>query len=184
MTICTAIYAPAAHNGRAVAAARFSRCSRARRWKAKVFAAWPGVQLTAVQTPVTRGGFSRLGALEVDVALNGLAPSDIRVECVVHRAMCSELTVPVRRYAENKHAMEGVTAIDGKTVLIETLEPAAAGRGQVPLSVEPQATVGGHAALRDSRGAAASQSHASLRARTHAQAIGACPPMPFLGQAP
>jgi starch phosphorylase len=116
-------YAPAARNGRTVAAAGFRVARELADWKAKVLVAWPGVQLAPVQLPVSDVEFHDSVRIEVEVALNGLAPSDVRVECVVHRAMCSDLTVPVRRYAEHKHAMQGVTYIEDDTVLIEALEP-------------------------------------------------------------
>jgi starch phosphorylase len=116
-------YAPAAHNRRAIAADDFRVARALAEWKARVFAAWPGVQLAPMQLPVSEVGFHDSVRVEVEVVLNGLAPSDIRVECVVHRAMCSELTVPVRRYAESKHAMQGVTYVEDETVLVEALEP-------------------------------------------------------------
>jgi hypothetical protein len=54
--------------------------------------------------------------------------------------MCSQLTVPVRGYAENGHALEGVTYIDGETVLIAILEPTpgiAAGTCRYALEFRP-----------------------------------------------
>jgi starch phosphorylase len=95
-------------------------------WKAKVLAAWPGVQLKPLRTPASDVGFNDAVDLEVEVVLNGLSPADVRVECIVHRALCSELTMPVRGHAENGHALQGVTYINGETVLIAALEPEAA----------------------------------------------------------
>ena len=58
--------------------------------------------------------------LEVDVALNGLAPRDVRVECVVHRAHvlgAHGAGAPLRR--EPARDGTGVTHIDDETVLLE-----------------------------------------------------------------
>jgi len=101
-----------------MAADGFKMARELAEWKGKIKHAWAGVQLRAVTEAASEIGFHDSVPLEVDVTLNGLAPSDVRVECVVHRAMCSELTLPIRRYAENGHALAGVTYIDGETVLM------------------------------------------------------------------
>jgi hypothetical protein len=61
--------------------------------------------------------------LEVDVELNGLEPSDVRVECVVHRVLGSELTVPVQGFAENRRWQHGLAYIEDEVVLLEVFEP-------------------------------------------------------------
>ncbi|HLF11545.1 MAG TPA: hypothetical protein VJA26_10030, partial [Gammaproteobacteria bacterium] len=73
--------------------------------------------------PASEVEFNAAIDLQVEVTLNGLTPADVRVECLVRRTLCSELTVPVRGYAEFGHALQGVTYIDGETVLIAVLEP-------------------------------------------------------------
>jgi starch phosphorylase len=115
-------YAPAGKQGRVVAADDFRVARDLAEWKAKVIHAWSGVQLTPVTVAASEIGFHDSVALEVEVTLNGLAPHDVRVECVVHRGMCSELTLPVQRYAENGHALAGVTYIDDETVLMVPFE--------------------------------------------------------------
>ena len=116
-------YAPAAKQGRSVATGDFRAARDLAEWRARVMAAWPGVQLELVHTPASEVEFNAAIDLEVEVALNGLTPADVRVECLVRRTLCSELTVPVRGYAEFGHALHGVTYIDGETVLITVLEP-------------------------------------------------------------
>jgi len=61
--------------------------------------------------------------------LNGLSPSDVRVECVVRRALSSELEVPVPGYAENRRPRPGVNFIDDEGVLLEPFTPVAPGDG-------------------------------------------------------
>ena len=67
-------------------------------WKAKVRAAWAGVELKRSGAAPTQVQFRDTVRLEVEVGLNGLAPSDVRVECVVRRALASELDVPTPSY--------------------------------------------------------------------------------------
>ena len=133
-------YVPAAKRGRRVAATEFRAAHDLAEWKTKVKAAWSGVTLTSTTSPPSEIEFNEAIDLEVAITLNGLEPKDVRVECVVHRSMCSQLTVPVRGYAENGHALEGVTYIDGETVLIAILEPTpgiAAGTCRYALEFRP-----------------------------------------------
>ena len=80
------------------------------RWKQQVRAAWPGVTLRLVSTVGNRIDFNESVTLDVDVALNGLSPGDVRLECVVSRELCSDLTVPVRQYAERGGSESGPAA--------------------------------------------------------------------------
>ncbi len=118
-------YAPAAKHGRAIAADGFRGARELAEWKTKVKAAWAGVGLQQVQTAAREVTVHDQVTLEVDVTLNGLAPGDVRVECVVHRVLGSELSVPVQGYAENRRPQEGVSYVDGKTVLLQLFEPVA-----------------------------------------------------------
>ncbi|MFO7287981.1 MAG: hypothetical protein C0P79_014090, partial [Gammaproteobacteria bacterium] len=61
--------------------------------------------------------------VEVDVALNGLDPRDVRVECVLRRRLCSELAVPVQGYADNRRPTSWLTYIGDETAGIWQLEP-------------------------------------------------------------
>ena len=122
-------YAPAARQGRALAADDFKIARELAAWKAKVRAAWPGVELRRSGNARTEAQFRETVSLEVDVALNGLAPDDVRVEGVVRRALASELEVPVPGYAENRRPHAGVNFIDGERVLLERFTPVAPGEG-------------------------------------------------------
>ena len=43
--------------------------------------------------------------------MNGLSPGDVRLECVVSRELCSDLTVPVRQYAERGGSESGLRPV-------------------------------------------------------------------------
>jgi len=116
-------YVPAARQGRAVAADDFRVARDLATWKAKVRAAWPGVELQAVRNATIEAHFHETVNLEVDVVLNGLAPADVRVECIVHRALASELAMPLRGFAENRRSRAGATFIDGEGVLLDLFKP-------------------------------------------------------------
>ena len=56
--------------------------------------------------------------------LNGLSPEDLRIECVVHRDTCSQLTVPVKQYSEHGRSHDGVCHIGDETVFVAPFTPA------------------------------------------------------------
>jgi len=118
-------YVPAAKQGRAAAADGFRVARDLAAWKARVRAAWPGVELKPVRSAAREVQFGEAVTIEVDVVLNGLAPLDVRVECVVRSALGSELTVPVPGYAENRRPQRGMTYIGDEPVLLELFEPVA-----------------------------------------------------------
>jgi starch phosphorylase len=79
----TKFYAPAARahrrftdNGHAVA-------REVARWKDRVRAAWPGVHARRTDLPIGTMPYGHAFTVEVAVALNGLAPSDLRIELIV-----------------------------------------------------------------------------------------------------
>ena len=109
-------------------------------WKEKVRAAWPGVSLRLVDSPATEIAFAEHVTLEVEAALNGLAPSDVRVECQVRRVLGSELVVQVQGYAENRRPKHGVNDFEGRAVLIAPFTPGdvdAAGICRYRLKLQP-----------------------------------------------
>ncbi|HWN38820.1 MAG TPA: alpha-glucan family phosphorylase [Gammaproteobacteria bacterium] len=133
-------YAPAARKGRALAADGFAAARELGLWKEKIRAAWPGVTLKQVGTPKTEISFAERVTLEVEVALNGLAPRDVRVECQVRRVLGSELVLPVQGYAENRRREQGVSYLEGRAVLLEPFTPGdvdGAGNCRYRLELEP-----------------------------------------------
>ena len=118
-------YAPAARQGRVMAAEGFQVARELGQWKEKVRAAWPGVALKLLSTPATDISFAERVALEVDVSLNGLAPSDVCVECQVRRVLGSDLVLPVQGYAENRRPKDSVSYLEGRAMLTKRFEAGA-----------------------------------------------------------
>jgi starch phosphorylase len=116
-------YVPAARGGRALAADGFKAARELGAWKEKVRAAWPGVSLKQLGQPAAEISFAERVTLEVEVALNGLAPTDVRVECQVRRVLGSELVVPVQGYAENRRPKHGLSYLEGRAVLKAPFTP-------------------------------------------------------------
>jgi starch phosphorylase len=116
-------YAPAAAQGRVVGADDFRVARDLGSWKSRVRGAWSGVQLALAGPAPDEIEFGHQATLAVDVALNGLAPGDVRVECVARRTLGSELLVPVQGYAENRRPQDGVQYLDGRAMLLEPFAP-------------------------------------------------------------
>jgi starch phosphorylase len=116
-------YAPAAAQGRIVGADDFRVARDLGDWKGRIRSAWSGVGLTLAGPAPNEIAFGQQATLTVDVALNGLAPADVRVECVVRRMLGSELLVPVQGYAENRRPHDGVHYLDAQAVLLEAFVP-------------------------------------------------------------
>ena len=116
-------YVPAARHGRTLAADDFSAARELARWKEKVRAAWPGVSLKLLASPATEISYTGRVTLDVEVALNGLAPRDVRVECQARRVLGSELVVPVQGYAENRRPKHGARYLEGRAALLVPFTP-------------------------------------------------------------
>jgi starch phosphorylase len=117
-------YGPAARQAKTIGANEYASARELAEWKSRVRAAWSGVSLRLVRPPSVRLEFDTSLALEVSVQVNGLAPRDVRVECVVHRDVCSELTVPVKQYAQHGRAQDGVRYIGNDAVFVAPFRPA------------------------------------------------------------
>jgi starch phosphorylase len=133
-------YAPAARHGRALAADDFKVARELGVWKEKVRAAWPGVSLKLLGSAATEISFAERVVLEVEVALNGLAPRDVRVECQVRRVLGSELVGPVQGYAENRRPKHGVGYLEGQAALLAPFTPGdvdGAGNCRYRLELQP-----------------------------------------------
>jgi starch phosphorylase len=124
-------YVPAARQARAAVADDFRVARDLGAWKSRVHVAWPGVALKLVGPAPTEIGVGHHAALEVDVTLNGLAPEDVRVECVLRRMLGSELSVPVHAYTESRRPEHSVFYLDGRANLHEPFVPGAVDGGGV-----------------------------------------------------
>jgi starch phosphorylase len=80
-------YLPAAQLGRRFAENGFALATAVADWKARVRAAWPGVAIRRLDTPVRRIQYGESVTLRLGVRLNGLEPGDVIVEVVMSRAV-------------------------------------------------------------------------------------------------
>jgi starch phosphorylase len=78
-------YVPGARQGRVYGEQGGAAATEVAMWKGRVRAAWPGVAITRLDTPARRLRFGDATTIEVAVALNGLAPSDVAVELLLRR---------------------------------------------------------------------------------------------------
>ncbi|MEZ5564887.1 MAG: alpha-glucan family phosphorylase [Gammaproteobacteria bacterium] len=118
-------YGPAARRGRQLAAGTYTAARDLAQWKDRARAAWPGVELRLATTASQTIDYSDSLELDVDVVLNGLDPVDVRLECVVSRELCSEVTVPVRQFAGRGTASPGLRTIGDDHVFVQPFEPVA-----------------------------------------------------------
>jgi starch phosphorylase len=116
-------YGPAATQGRAVAESGFAPARELAEWKARVRGAWSGISLRLAQPLRERTDFDGTVHLEVTVQLNGLAPADVRVECVLRRELCSDLTVPVKQYSQHGRVPDGVRYVGKEPVFVAAFRP-------------------------------------------------------------
>jgi starch phosphorylase len=125
-------YGPAARQGRRLARDDFRGARDVAAWKARVVAAWPGVRIRRVDTPVSRAAFGARLRIEVAVALNGLAPADVRVEMRI-----DETDAPVRDDKGQFFVHTGALADTGEQRFVLDFTPEACGRFDYRVRVIP-----------------------------------------------
>ena len=76
----TSFYGPAARQGRRFSRESFNGAKAVAAWKERVRAAWPAVRIRRIDNPTTRAQYGARVRIEVAVFLNGIHPSDVRVE--------------------------------------------------------------------------------------------------------
>ena len=116
-------YGPAAKRGRTLAANNCAPATELANWKTKVRSAWPSVKLKLATNSTARIEHGDRLRLAVDVAASGLDTTDIRVECVLRRVTCSELTVPVPQYARDTRVGDGIRYLGEDVIAVVPLEP-------------------------------------------------------------
>jgi len=79
-------YGPAARQGRRFSRDDYRGAKDVAAWKARVHAAWPGVRIRRLDASTHRAQFGDRVRIEIAVNLNGLVPSDMRVELRINRA--------------------------------------------------------------------------------------------------
>jgi glycogen phosphorylase len=79
------LYRPAAAQGRRLSADGGRAAAQLAEWRAGILARWPAVALQALSDPPERVGFGGHVRFRVAAQLNGLAPTDVRVELLLTR---------------------------------------------------------------------------------------------------
>jgi len=115
-------YGPAAKRGRELAENNFAPATELAAWKTMAHEAWPSVELKLVSAPAARMDHSENLQLAVDVTAEGLGSQDIRVECVLRRVTCSELTVPVPQFSKDTRVGDGIRHIEDEVIAVVPLE--------------------------------------------------------------
>ena len=82
----TRMYVPARDQNRRLSANDGAEARRLAAWRRHIAAHWDGVRLRRLDTPQPSVGQDEALSIELAVNLNGLAPEDVCVECVVTRA--------------------------------------------------------------------------------------------------
>lgn len=77
------LYGPAARQGRLLAGDGAAGARELAQWRNQVAQAWPGVEVRLASTPRDTVNHGESMLVAVNVALNGLSPEDVEVECVV-----------------------------------------------------------------------------------------------------
>jgi starch phosphorylase len=116
-------YGPAARRGKEIAANDYQLAVELAEWRVSVHAAWPKVTLRLVSPAVSKISYDDSLRLKVDIDTAGLAPENIRVECVLRPEVCSELTVPIRQYASNHQDADGIRYLDDEAIAVVPLQP-------------------------------------------------------------
>jgi glycogen phosphorylase len=86
-------YLPAARQGRRYTENGFEVARTIAAWKARVRAAWPAITVRRLDSPPQRIRFGENIAVEVAVALNGLAAEDVCVELLLMRGLHEAIEV-------------------------------------------------------------------------------------------
>ncbi len=127
-------YLPAAHQGRRYSEERFANAVAVSQWKSRVRAAWPGVAIRRLDTPVKRIAFGESVRLETAVQLAGLQPADVVVEVLVS---------PSQRGPQHgmepgtRLAADGTQTPSGEHRFVLDLEPAPCGRLEYSIRTYP-----------------------------------------------
>ncbi len=126
-------YLPASRQGHRYAERDFEGARSVAGWKAKVRAAWPGVQARRLDTPRGRIQYGESVPIEIAVRLNGLSPQDLCVELLLAREPQDD--PPVR----HSHELQPAGALDsGEHKFALELRPGMAGRLDYRIRIFPR----------------------------------------------
>ena len=117
-------YLPASQQWRRYSEGHFRRAREVAEWKARVRAAWPGVGLRRLDAPPRRIRFGETIRIEVAAKLNGLAPGDVVVECLLARGTRE----PEDRRVRQDLVFDGTMTEAGEHRFVLDLSPELCGR--------------------------------------------------------
>src|SRR5437016_14300548 len=118
-------YLPASHEGRRYRDDAFAAAKEVAAWKARMRAAWPGVQLRRLDKPAERLQFGQPLRIELGVKLNGLVPDDVMVEMLMSSPDHDAHETPRQRH---RFAPEGKEIAAGEQRFVVELTPEFCGR--------------------------------------------------------
>ncbi|MEW5943964.1 MAG: alpha-glucan family phosphorylase [Pseudomonadota bacterium] len=129
----TRFYVPASRQGRLYKQNGYENAKSLSAWKSKVRAAWHGVSVRRLDTPLKRIQFGESVRLEVALNLNGLAPEDMVVELMIRRPTKKEIS-DYLHFSFDFHGM-----LEGGTEHLFTLDlsPGLCGRLDYKIRVYP-----------------------------------------------
>jgi len=127
-------YLPASHQGRRYSEGGFDAARRVAQWKTKVRAAWGGVRIRRVDSPLTSIRFGECVRMQVAVMLNGLRADDVVVELNVGRQTERER---LRESARYEFEWEGVKTEAGEDLFSLELAPELCGRLEYGIRIYP-----------------------------------------------
>jgi starch phosphorylase len=117
-------YLPASQQWRRYSESHFQRAREVAEWKARVRAAWPGVNLRRLDSPPRRILFGENMRIEVAAKLNGLSPGDVVVECLLARGSRE----PTDRRLRQDLTFDGTMTEAGEHRFVLELSPELCGR--------------------------------------------------------
>ena len=132
MEYTTRFYAPAARLARALGADDHAGARALAAWKARVAAAWPGLGLRLLDGPPATLPAGGSFELQVALALNGLAATDVHVECQLGALSADGMFQP-----QTCVALAPCAAQDGETRYAATVTPALSGLAALRLRAWP-----------------------------------------------
>ena len=142
------IYLPAATQGQRLADDNLAGARALALWKARVRAAWSGVQLRALSRVPDEVSITEPLRMRVAIQLGGLSPQDVCVEFVARRSMPELLSAPPALASYRPWNQDGVwsailsatgeTEADGARVFALDAALAGCGRFQGELRVHPK----------------------------------------------
>jgi starch phosphorylase len=127
-------YLPAAQQGRRLSENGYEAAHRVAAWKAKVRSAWDGVRVRRLDVPKADLAFGETITLQLAVALNGLAASDVVVEVIMGRPFGS---LQLQSSARYELEWEGVKNEAGEDLFSLQLSPELCGRLEYRIRVYP-----------------------------------------------